>query len=105
MSLTYVATVSTAKRIVGVRSADKHLFVVDPGKHSDVILTIILFVRPKKKVFFFFCSGVDIRKRGEKRKQGLVDDDARVLEKNKTSYIYYVRECSVVLGFLPLICL
>jgi hypothetical protein len=63
VGLTYVATVSTTKRIVGVRSTDEHLFIVDPGKHSDVILTIILFVRPKR-----VWSGVR-DKGGKKREQ------------------------------------
>jgi hypothetical protein len=66
--MTYVAAVSTAKRIVGIRSAHEHLFVVDSGKHSDVILTIILFVRPDKKKMVF-PSGVNIIREREKNKK------------------------------------
>lgn len=39
---TYIATVSTTKRIVSVGSTDEHLFVVDPRQNSNIILTIIL---------------------------------------------------------------
>ena len=48
--MTYVTTVSTTKRIVGVGPADEHLLVVDPGKYSDVILTIILFEGGETKI-------------------------------------------------------
>ena len=45
--MTYVATVSTTKRIVSVRSADEHLVVVDPCQDSNIILTVILFIFSK----------------------------------------------------------